>query len=275
MFWDFDVLTPWRPTPARWTLDLTDVHVWRIPLDLPEAQVRVLRAALAPDELARAARFRFAADARRSIVTRGALRWILAELTSTRPGDIAFDYDPRGKPRLAADRMMDTDLTFNVSHAGELALIAVTRGSAIGVDVERLREIDQVDDLVRQNFTARERAEHDRQPTNQRQTSFFKAWTRKEAVLKAMGVGLSRDPATVGIWGDPNGLLHVELGDPAEAAQWSVVSLDPGEGYVGALALRARGRTVYCLDWSIDRLDRSAADAQQMGRQPVTERGEP
>ena len=267
MFWDVDVLTAWRPAPARWTLDPTDVHVWRVPLDLPEVQVALLRAALAPDELARAARFRFAADARRSIVTRGVLRSILADLTNTTPGAIVFNYDVHGKPGLLNDRTNASDLAFNVSHAGALALIAVTYGTAIGVDVERLREIEQADDLARRNFTAREWAAYDRQPVDQRRKAFFEAWTRKEAVLKAMGVGLSRDPATVGIWGDANGLLRLELDDPAEAGLWSVASLDPGDGYVGALALRARGRKVSTWEWS--------AAAMGIEHSTEIERGEP
>lgn len=255
------MLTDWRPAPTHWPRIATDVQVWRIPLDPPEERLAACRALLADDERARSDRYHFPADGRRFAVARGALRCILSAITFVAPAALTFDYDAHGKPSLAAGQTTSA-VEFNVSHAGDLALVAVSVGRAIGVDVERLRPIEQMDDLVRQTFTARERAAFALIPLDRRRRAFFEVWTRKEAMLKALGVGLSREPSTIDVWGDPD----IQLGDPAESALWTVLELDPGMDYVGALAVRARNVTVQTWEWR--------AEAFETDRYAAMERGE-
>lgn len=255
------MLTDWRPAPTHWPRIATDVQVWRIPLDPPEERLAACRALLADDERARSDRYHFPADGRRFAVARGALRCILSAITFVAPAALTFDYDAHGKPSLAAGQTTSA-VEFNVSHAGDLALVAVSVGRAIGVDVERLRPIEQMDDLVRQTFTAREQAAFALIPLDRRRRAFFEVWTRKEAMLKALGVGLSREPSTIDVWGDPD----IQLGDPAESALWTVLELDPGMDYVGALAVRARNVTVQTWEWR--------AEAFETDRYAAMERGE-
>lgn len=258
------MLTDWRPAPTHWPLLATDVHVWRIRLDLPEERLASSRALLAPDEQARADRYRFAADSRRYTVTRGALRRILSGITSLAPETLTFDYDAHGKPSLAA-RHTTSPVNFNVSHAGDLALIAVAAGRVIGVDVERLRPVDQMDDLVRQTFTMRERAAFVQMPLDRRRRAFFEVWTRKEAVLKALGVGLSREPSTIDVWGEGRGDHGIDLGDPASSAAWTMLSLNPGTDYIGALAVRARNVTVQTWEWRAKDIETYPRAAMERG----------
>lgn len=263
------MLTDWRPAPTHWPLASTDVQVWRVALDLPEERLVAFRSLLSADERARADRYHFAADARRYSVARGVLRRILSTLLSVAPEAVAFDYDAHGKPSLALHSGGSATLSFNVSHAGDCALIAVASGQAVGVDLERLRVIDQMDDLVRQHFTAREQRAFHALPVDQRQRAFFEVWTRKEAVLKALGVGLSREPATVEVWGGGQETDQIDLGDPAELTAWTLLTIEPGTGYAGALAVRAREVTVQTWDWRVE--EATSLDAH---RRVAMERGE-
>jgi len=163
-----------------------EVHVWRIALDRGDGDS--LRARLSSDELARAARFHFERDRTRFLVARAALREILAHYLGASPAEIAFVYGDHGKPALAPPH---GDLRFNLSHSHGLALCAVTRGREVGVDVERIRELDDLEDLARSVFSARELAALHRLPEPGLLAGFFTGWTRKEAFIKALGEGLS------------------------------------------------------------------------------------
>ncbi len=253
------MFTDWRPSPSHWFLTSTDVHVWRVTLDVPEASLIAFRALLSADERARADRYHFPADARRYSVARGVLRRILSRFTAVAPEALAFDYNAHGKPSL---RDCTSTLSFNVSHAGERALIAVAGGPAVGVDIEPLRSIDAMNDLARQHFSVPEQQAFYALPVPARQRVFFEVWTRKEAVLKALGVGLSREPATIDVWGGGQEPHPVDVGDPAETPLWTLMALDPGAGYVGALAVRAPTVAVQTWDLQADELPSSKSDSQ-------------
>ena len=158
-----------------------EVNVWRI--DVPSWLPRVprLRRLLAPDERARADRFKFEKDAHRLIIARGALRLLLGTFLHLPPERVDFSYSTTGKPSVDG-------LEFNVSHSGAVILIATHR-NCIGVDVECVDTPIDVAEMGRLCFTERERALllNSVSPTRE----FFRLWTRKEAWLKAVGSGLS------------------------------------------------------------------------------------
>jgi 4'-phosphopantetheinyl transferase len=146
---------------------------------------------LAADERARAERFR-ADDARRRFVTaRAALRRLLGEYLGVPPNEVAFDYDMNGKPRLHHSAA-SSDLRFNLAHSGELALVAVTRGCEVGVDVERLREVRHWQEIAERYFHRREVAQIAALPHAEQRAAFLHCWTGKEAVLKALSTGVTR-----------------------------------------------------------------------------------
>ncbi|MGH7193877.1 MAG: 4'-phosphopantetheinyl transferase family protein, partial [Candidatus Saccharimonadales bacterium] len=162
-----------------------EVEVWRVALEQPPDAVERLNTLLADDELARSARYRFESDWRRSIVRRGALRSILAEYVGLAAADLRFAYGPQGKPSLAAP---DAEIYFNLSHSGELALVAVGQ-TPLGVDLERWREVADADLVARRFFTPNEVAIQRAALDGNR--LFLQHWTRKEAIIKAVGKGLS------------------------------------------------------------------------------------
>jgi 4'-phosphopantetheinyl transferase len=132
---------------------------------------------------------------------------------------------------------------FNLSHSGDLALVAVTRRREIGVDVERLRRESDLLDVAEHYFAPRERATLRSLPEKDRCLGFFRCWTRKEAYLKARGDGLSMDlhSFTVALGPDePAALLESSEG-PGEVARWNLEELNPSPDYAAALAVEGHG----------------------------------
>ncbi|MGQ0600580.1 MAG: 4'-phosphopantetheinyl transferase family protein [Anaerolineales bacterium] len=242
-------LTAWQLPPAHWVLADSAVHLWRIPLTSSDAVVQELSRLLADDECRRAERFHFAADQRRFRVARGALRVILGHYLSMLPAQLRLAYGSNGRPELA--HTSADALRFNVSHSNELALVAVTRGRAIGVDVEALRPVDQADDIVRRYCSASEFNAYQALPDSQRPLAFFNLWTRKEAYLKAVGAGLGGGLEQVEVTVLPGQPARLEAitGDTVEAAQWRLWSGEPQPGYIAALAWRDHDCELTCWQW--------------------------
>lgn len=240
----------WLPAPAAALPGAAEVHVWRASLDQAVPRVGALLETLQPDERERAARFRFEDDRNRFIAARGILRDILARALGSTPGAVRFVYGPWGKPALAEPA--PGDLQFNLSHSGGLALYALTCGRAVGIDVERIRPEVMREGIARRFFSPREVAALERLPEAERCAGFFRCWTRKEAYVKATGRGLllPLDSFDVSLApGEPAALLGTRP-DPAEACRWSLMHLEPGNGWVGALAVEGHGLRLRCFEWA-------------------------
>jgi 4'-phosphopantetheinyl transferase len=184
-------------------------------------------------------RYRFRRDRRRFALRRSALRRILGAYLERSPADVAIVLAARSKPELACPG--DPPLRFNVSHSGEIALVGVTRGADLGVDVEVIRAMADRDSVARQVFSPAEREEYESLADEDRTAGFFNGWTRKEAFLKAQGEGLFGDLSGFDVTlapGRPPRLLRVGAA-PDEAERWRLVSFEPEPGAVGAAALRA------------------------------------
>ncbi|WID96687.1 4'-phosphopantetheinyl transferase superfamily protein [Bosea vestrisii] len=215
------------------------VHLWCCRIDLSAAEAAERRGILSNDERARADRFHDAKARIAFIVARNWLRRVLALYTPVPPPQLRFGETVFGKPFLANDEG-GSRLAFNLSHSGELAIVAVTAGMPVGIDIERIRPVST--DLLAGCLAPREFATLSALAPTLRQESFIRCWTRKEACLKAIGVGLNGSPSSFEVSLDPTGarLLAVES-DPAEADLWQLADLQPAPGYCGTLAARHRG----------------------------------
>ena len=223
------------------------MHVWRIALDLPPETLHHLRATLAPDELARAQRLRFAQHRDRFVAGRGILRAVLACYLRTTPDQLAFEYGPHGKPGLC-DATGDAPY-FNLSHSDDRALLVVARAE-VGIDLEAVRSTLDIDSLAATIFSPAERRALLALPPFRRTAAFFAGWTSKEAYSKALGHGLSRDPRTFSVSLDPAApaLLAVE-GQPDEPRHWTLHALASGPGYQAALAVAIARPHILCREW--------------------------
>lgn len=210
-----------------------EVHVWAVPLTGdPSAHVPLLSAA----ERDRAERYRFADHRRRYQISHGALRQILAGYLERMPGELEFRVGPRGKPYLVAAGPF-----FNLSHSGQLTLIAV--GAAeLGIDVEKVRRLESMQKIAQRHFSSAEYAALAQLAPEAQELGFYRCWTRKEAYIKALGEGLTMalDSFEVSLAEQPSVLAcHDRAEDPGG---WALLDVSPAQGYVGAIALRHTGQ---------------------------------
>jgi len=196
-----------------------------------------LESVLSADEKARAERFRQIGHARDFVVARGLLRQFLACYLRVPAVGIGFDYSQSGKPALTA-KSNTNNIEFNLSHSGKLAVFGITRSVEIGVDVERIDRSVDVPLLSRRILSDSEQRHFAQIPENERVPAFFRNWTHKEAYVKATGEGIGADLAAISLeW--PVAGSDVRLVDRREEGEsrWSLQTLTPEQGYVGAVAV--------------------------------------
>jgi 4'-phosphopantetheinyl transferase len=226
-----------------------EVHLWRIDLEAIGADEFRWQQVLSSDELARAASFYFSRDRQRFIAARAWLRTILASYLGTDPISLSFSYSKRQKPSLGP-AFGSSDVTFNVSHSGGIALLAFTRGREIGVDVEQLRSNSDLEGISRRFFSTREQSQLAALPAEERVAAFFRCWTRKEAYIKATGDGLSLplDQFDVSLGPGESSALLATRPDDSEAGRWLLREVPGGPGYMAALCVRGQDWKLH--DWS-------------------------
>lgn len=215
----------WSKAPAQPRLTPGEIHVWRASLTERD-RVQECSAVLSPDELIRANRFAFEEDRGHFIIAHAALRTVLARYVGGDARELEFSTGEHGKPRL---RQAFTDVRFNLSHTDGLALIAVSRGREVGVDVERVDDGIEFEQIADHYFEPRETWDLRTTPAEERATRFFDVWTRKEAALKASGTGIGAAPD----------------------ARFCVRNLSPAAGYAGAVASEGEDWRLACWEWSL------------------------
>jgi 4'-phosphopantetheinyl transferase len=249
----------WTPSPpANPDLGPKDVHLWRVPVDAGRPPGLITRSAtlLSPDERERADRYKFPADAGRFILCRAALRILLGRYTNAAPQTISISCGPFGKPMLtgSSDSPDRPSPEFNVSHSGSYALLGFSRDHPLGLDLERLRQMPDIDALVERFFSPAEREEYRALPPGQRTAGFFNGWTRKEAIVKALGEGLSRPLDSFDVTlspAEPARLLRIGSARGAETG-WSLLSFAPATGYVAATAIEGSRPVPTFLEFRFD-----------------------
>ena len=201
-------------------------------------------ALLAADERARQARFRFARDQRRYLVTRALVRTALSRYAAVRPQDWAFSVGAHGRPAIAAPLPVPA-LEFNVSHSEDLVVLGVTSGRALGVDAESLEARAADIAGLDRYFAPEESAALLALAPGERRRRFFELWTLKESYIKARGMGLAiaLDAFRFELTGEHGLTLHMrpQLGDSPQ--RWRLWQLDPRPGYLAAVCA-ARGEDV-------------------------------
>jgi 4'-phosphopantetheinyl transferase len=219
------------------------VHLWPLWLDLAADEQRALQAVLSADELARAARLADPLLRQRFITGRGQLRVLLGRYTGQPAHALAFTYNAHGRPSLAGSR-----LRFNVTHAAGRAICAVAFDIEIGVDVERVQALPELDALARRVMSPLERMMFDELPMSERLMAFHRCWTRKEACLKACGVGIGRDLRNVSVSLCPDQAPRVlqlgegMSGDGMSSNAWQLRAWEHDGEWVGAVAAETGGR---------------------------------
>lgn len=199
------------------------VQVAAAALDAAADTLAALLARLSEAERRRALRFRFERDRRRFIVARSRLRGMLAVRLGVPPAAVELASGKNGKPELAP-RFAGSGWGFNVSHSDELAVYAFARGREVGIDVEALRALPEADDIAAHFFSPGERADYRAAAPQDRPLAFLRCWTRKEALVKALGAGVCAP------------LEALDASRPRRG--WSIESFSPRPGFIAAVASR-------------------------------------
>lgn len=234
-------------------IDSQSVHLWSVSLEIPNEIWQGFRSRLDEAERARADRYLFEKHRRRFTVARAALRSVLADYLGCTAQDVSFEYEVQGKPRLSA-AMHTSGLRFNISHSADKAIIALTAHRDLGVDVERIRPMENYRSLAERYFSEFEASELLRLPDEVQLESFFWTWTRKEAYLKARGTGLTERLRNFDVEcrpGHPCCLLATRP-DADEVHRWRLGHIDVDHEYVGALVTEGEIGTVVRYEWSAD-----------------------
>lgn len=223
-----------------------DVDVWLFTLDCPADLVLQLAQTLDAEEQARAARFHFPRDRRRHVVARAVMRQVLGAALGRAVTDVRFDYNAWGKPLLADAAAPH----FNLSHTAELGALAVAWAGPVGVDIEAMRAIEP--EVARQHFSTAEQAELAQLTGDAWTAGFYRCWTRKEAVIKALGLGLAQPLDSFDVTLAPEAparLLRLK-GQPDAPARWRLQHMDPAPHICGAVATPWEPAAVNIRHWS-------------------------
>ena len=228
----------WLRPPESPSLEAGEVHVWRMELEQPQDVLEKFRSTLEADELQRASRFHFDKHRNNFVAARGFLRRVLSRYLDAKPETLRFSYGEYGKPAL------DATLHFNMSHSHGLALLAITEGRQIGVDVEHVRADFATEDIARHFFSHSEVESFGRLQKEEQVAAFFRCWTRKEAFIKATGRGLSQPLDAFDVTLAPGVAAELLRVEEDEASRWSMSDIDVGEDYAGALVVEGRALNI-------------------------------
>lgn len=244
----FPVTWQSAPVTAHVPLPSDQVHLWCIPLDQSAERVEQLHQLLSGEERERADRFRYKRDRQRFISGRGLLRLLLHRYLGDEPDRFRFSYGPHGKPALIAP---DRSLQFNLAHSQGLGLYALTHERDLGVDVEWVRHIAEIGKVAEYSFSAEEQHALSTLSAGDRLTLFFRYWTRKEAFLKAGGLGLTQSLNENIVWYPMFRSRQMSMSWARQGTKlWTLTELTLGNGCVAALAVAGDGWQPVCWRWA-------------------------
>jgi 4'-phosphopantetheinyl transferase len=241
----------WPVPPNHPSLDANTAHVWAVTIDADPTNIDRCLSLLSADELRRAKSFQVDSARRQFIITRAVLRSLLGRYLELSPGQVSIETNENKKPHLA-EQDMSHGLQFNVAHSGDLALVAVTRGTPIGIDIERHRIMRLAEPIAQRYFHPWEAQAIESASATERDAMFLRCWTAKEAILKAIGIGLTDrlsqffvpfDKTDVDTWFSIPGLM-------SRGELCFVRYLDAGKDYHAAVAIAGARREICCMTFN-------------------------
>jgi 4'-phosphopantetheinyl transferase len=229
------MIVKWSTPKLFPKLQAEELHVWKAQY---RGGIKFQEDILTKDERLRLRGFHFENDRRMFLFAHGQLRHILGNYLGLTPKQVRFCYTQFGKPYIP---FMDDNrkIEFNLSHSGDIVLIAVTNNIPVGVDVEEIRPITDVDLVASRYFSLGEQLDLHSLSGPEKLEAFYKCWTRKESLIKAYGVGLSMplDSFQVSLLpGEPVRLLR-----SPDQQSWTLLDINLVPGYAGAVAAPLEG----------------------------------
>jgi 4'-phosphopantetheinyl transferase len=227
----------WFDAPESLSLPADAVHVWRVGIKALAQHLPHLERLLSAEERMHVARYRREEDRACRIVARGALRSLLSKYLGRSAEELTFIHGPHGKPMLDP-ASSETTIEFNLSHSGDVVLLAFSGRGAVGIDVEVVRADIDLHGLAARVLGPEEIAIIERADETLRAQLFFQAWTRKEAVLKALGTGFSVEPRELVVLTEPVSSDGPTIcrGPAGTLRPLGIVDIVAGQGFAAAVA---------------------------------------
>lgn len=242
----------WKTPPNPLLVNDQELHIWRVHLSFSEADIKHFRSILSADEIERADRFIRSIHGERFTIARGALRIILGRYLDFNPVDIQFEYNEHGKPLLQLPDSVER-LSFNSTHSGEQAVIAVCRHSSVGVDIEGYRESLELEKVAQRYFSPAEVEAFNRMEESNRQVAFYRCWSSKEAFMKATGQGLSVGLNNFEVEMDPaRKPAVIKTNDSLPSADtWECMEIPMGGMMAGVVAVEGKIEKINLIDFEL------------------------
>jgi len=236
---------PWQNTPDTLSLSKDHIDVWLCELKTLSSDTSKLYGILSDDERERANKLKVEDKKQQYVIARGTLRQRLGLLTNINPEDFVFEYLEHGKPVLNNDSRI-ADITFNISHSYDLALIAISQKQSIGIDIEKINHDSDHQALVTRFFSKAEQAEFNTLSEAIKAKAFCACWTRKEAFIKAIGSGITYGLGNFNVTVDPDiQMPMINLLKPSEET-WSAINLPINDEYMACLVSNRNDINVRC-----------------------------
>jgi 4'-phosphopantetheinyl transferase len=221
----------WNEIQVTYELPRNEVAIWYAWLD--QVDPELFQNILSADEINRADRFKNAEVANRFVTSRGILRMVLARYLHVNPASLNLSTTNYGKPFLTG--LWSNSINFNISHSGNLMLIAISEDQKVGIDLEKIHHDIDSKSIASIVFSSEEIAYLSR--SGYQPGDFYEIWTRKEAVLKATGLGFSYPSDRFSVISvESESYLPWILGEFTKGKHCYVIPFTPFNGYSGALA---------------------------------------
>jgi 4'-phosphopantetheinyl transferase len=219
-----------------------DIHIWVVDLDVWNLSCLEAVQELSESEAKKAGRFHFKIHQNRYVKGRFMLRSVLGMYLDSDFYDQEFHANRHGKPALQK-HPEDHSIRFNISNSENICVCAFSQNSEIGIDIEKIHDLPNMDQIIAASFTDKERRKFHSLSEPDLTRTFFQYWARKEALLKAMGMGMSYPLNKIDIAGNENSpqlVTKIEGSDISN--QWTILDMDICKGFAAALALQGEHR---------------------------------
>lgn len=227
----------WHKPPKTLLVNRSELHVWKIELDIRQRLYILLTSLLSPEEIYDADTFIFEEEFRRYQISHGFKRLVLSKYLNIPPKTLIFEHAKYGKPFIS-NIQNSLNIQFNLSHSHNLILMAITRQDVVGIDVEYHAKEFSEETLISTIFSPNEQLFFsDLTEEEEKKKVFYRGWTRKEAYLKAQGMGLISDLKNISV--DLNEFPNkhwISVPNSLEVGiSWKLFPLNLGESYTASI----------------------------------------
>jgi 4'-phosphopantetheinyl transferase len=247
----YQVDTIWH-SQARFTpLQENEVHIWLANLDLEIFALPKYLRDLSLGERSRAQRLRFDHDRRRFVLAKGLLRQLLGGYLKLEPHDVQFTNGPSGKPELSRRLLEQHQVQFNQAHSGNIGIFAFCKNRRVGIDVEEVRVFPDIEQIAEMLFSPHELELFRALPDSEKKSTFFRAWTHKEAFVKALGKGLTLPLSHFEVSSVGAHLARIVQNHdhPPRHLEWYVREIPVSPHFAAAVCVEGEGWRLRCWKW--------------------------